>query len=194
MTSGATIRLATLADAPALLAIYAPYVQNTAITFEYEVPSLEEFEDRMRHTMARYPYLVAEADGTVLGYAYASSFHEREAYGWGAEVTIYVRQDQQRRGLGRALYSALERALTRQGVLSAYACIAYTKAEDIYLTNNSSVFHEHLGYRLVGRFRKCGYKFNRWYDMVWMEKQLGPHSVSPEPVRNFPEVADSFTI
>ncbi len=182
-----TIRPATPEDAPALLAIYAPYVRETAITFEYEVPSLEEFAGRIRRTLERYPYLAAQSGDEVLGYACAGAFKERAAYDWSVETTIYLRQDQRGHGLGRALYQALERCLAAQHIQNLNACIADpAQAGDPYLTGASAAFHARLGYQLVGRFHKCGYKFGRWYDMVWMEKILGATRSAPRRWSPFP--------
>ena len=175
------IRTATIADAQALLNIYAPYVENTAITFEYEVPSVEEFASRIEHTLLKYPYLVAEENGTLLGYAYASPFHDRPAYDWAVETSIYVDRTIKHRGIGRKLHDALENALRDQGILNMNACIAYPPEEDEYLDKNSVEFHSHMGYRLVGEFYKCGYKFHRWYNMVWMEKLIGEHQTDQKP-------------
>ena len=124
------IRTASAADAPALLKIYSPYVENTAITFEYDVPSTEEFASRIQHTLRKYPYLVAEEKGTLLGYAYAGPFHERPAYDWAVETSIYVDQSLKHRGIGRRLHDALETALREQGILNMNACIAYPPKED----------------------------------------------------------------
>ena len=185
------IRLAQPGDVDALLAIYAPYVEHTAITFEYTVPTLPEFESRIRRTLERYPWLVPEADSKIVGYAYAGPFKARAAYDWAVETTIYLKQGQTGRGTGRLLYQALERVLAAQGVLNLNACIAYPEPEDQYLTRNSAQFHRHLGYRLVGQFHRCGYKFGRWYDMVWMEKLIGPHLEHQPPVIPFPQVQAS---
>lgn len=179
------IRLATLADAKALLDIYRPYVEETAVSFEYTVPSLTEFEQRLSDIMAFYPCLVAEEEGGILGYAYASRFHARAAYAWSAEVTIYLAQEARGRGLGSALYHRLEGYLKGMGILNCNACIASTAHATPYLTNSSQAFHEKLGYRLVGRFHQSGYKFNQWFDMIWMEKLLGEHDVPPRPVMSF---------
>lgn len=165
-----TIRLASLDDAKALLDIYRYYVEETAITFEYDVPTLEEFTGRMRSIMAFYPYLVAEEDGKILGYDYASKFHPRAAYAWSAEVTVYLDKAARGKGVGRQIYGKLEDYLTQMGILNLNACIASTDVEDAYLTNGSEKFHRALGYQLVGKFHDSGYKFNRWYDMIWMEK------------------------
>ncbi len=183
------VRAASPADAAELLAVYAPYVERTAITFEYDVPSEQEFAGRIRRTLERYPYLVAERGGRILGYAYAGPFKERAAYGWAVETTVYVRQDCRRSGVGRLLYDALERTLAAQHILNLNACIAWPEQEDAYLTRDSISFHERLGYRLVGRFHKCGYKFGRWYDMAWMEKLIGEHKAEMPPVIPFPELA-----
>lgn len=188
------IRVATIADAKALLEIYAPYVTDTAITFEYTVPSLKEFEERISHVLGKYPYLVAERNGEIVGYAYASPFHPRAAYGWAVETTVYVKKDMKNSGIGRELYEALEEALSVQNILNLNACIAYPETEDEYLTKNSVEFHEHLGYRLVGEFCKCGFKFNRWYNMVWMEKHIGEHSKTPAEVRSFSEVGGKLRL
>ncbi len=176
------IRSAKPEDAPALLAIYAPYVQDTAITFEYDAPSEAEFARRISETIRKYPYLVLEDGGEALGYAYASTFKARAAYGWAVETTIYLRRDAQGKGYGRALYTALEEELKRRHFLNAYACITWADREDEYVTHASPRFHERMGYRLCGTFQKCGYKFGRWYDMIWMEKHLGEHTKRPEQV------------
>ena len=176
-----TIRTATLSDAQALLNIYSPYVEHTAITFEYDVPSVEEFASRIKNTLRKYPYLVAEKNGRLLGYAYASPFHERPAYDWAVETSIYVDQNIKHQGIGRRLHDALEDALRSQWILNMNACIAYPPEEDEYLDKNSVEFHTHMGYRLVGEFYKCGYKFHRWYNMVWMEKLIGNHLSDQKP-------------
>lgn len=171
------IRSASVNDAEALLKIYAYYVENTAITFEYDVPTLEDFQKRITNTLKKYPYLVVEKEGTILGYAYAGVFKDRAAYDWSAEVTIYLKYDAVKCGLGRMLYEALETEMKKRGFLNLYACIGYPIEEDEYLTRNSAEFHAHLGYQTVGEFHKCGYKFGRWYNMIWMEKLIGEHKV-----------------
>lgn len=173
--TGLAVRVAADIDAACLLAIYAPYVEQTAITFEYEVPSLEEFRARMEAVLAFYPYLVAERDGAIVGYTYASPFKGRPAYDWAVETSIYVAWDERGSGAGRVLHDALELCLAAQGILNMEACIAYPRVTDEFLTRNSAEFHAHLGYRMVGEFEKCGYKSGRWYNMVWMEKLIGAH-------------------
>ena len=190
------IRLAEEREIPAMLAVYAPYVEETAVSFEYAVPSPEEFRARLARVQGFYPWLVAEQEGRVLGYAYASRFHPRAAYDWSVEVSIYLGRQERGRGLGRQLYEALEAMLRAQNVLSAYACIAHTEAPDEYLDHASIRFHERMGYRLTGTFPNCGYKFERWYGMVWMEKRLvpasAPASLKPAPLVAFSSVQENF--
>ncbi len=188
------IRVATEQDSKVLLDIYSTYVDNTAITFEYTVPTLEEYTERICATLQKYPYLVAEHNGEIIGYAYAGAFKTRAAYDWSVETTIYVKQDCRNMGVGRILYDKLEEILAKQGILNLNACIAYPEIEDEYLTKGSVSFHEKLGYQLVGKFHKSGYKFNRWYDMVWMEKHIGDHEENQPPIKLFKEVIDEEEI
>lgn len=178
------IRTADISDAPKLLDIYSFYVENTAITFEYEVPTLEEFEERVKDTLKKYPYLVAEMDGRIVGYSYVGAFKSRAAYDWAVETTVYVHKDYKGMGIGKSLYEAIESITRKQNILNLEACIAYPAegAEDAYLTKDSVLFHEKMGYRMVGEFCKCGYKFDKWYNMVWMEKHLGEHKVPQPPI------------
>ena len=169
------IRDATQSDVEALLAIYAPYVKLTAITFEYEVPNVDDFRQRLQEVQAKYPWIVAEVDGQIVGYAYASPFKERAAYQWAVETSIYVDSNMKRLGIGRKLHEALEQRLKAQGILNMNACISFVEAEDEYLTHDSIRFHEQLGYQEVAHFHLCGKKFGRWYDMIWMEKLIGKH-------------------
>ncbi|MBQ7221279.1 MAG: GNAT family N-acetyltransferase [Synergistaceae bacterium] len=169
------LREAVPEDAEALVNIYAPYVLETAITFEYDVPEVSEFRERITHTLKNYPYIAAESEGIICGYAYAGAFVGRKAYERSCEVSIYIARDFRGRGLGRSLYAELESRLKAQGILNLYACIAYPETEDEYLTRDSVKFHERMGFRLAGHFHDCGYKFGRWYSMVWMEKIIGVH-------------------
>ena len=166
----AQIRSASPSDAPELAELYRWYVERTAVTYEYAAPDAEAFLARMRGVMESYPYLVAEEDGRCVGYAYAAAFHPREAYRFSVETVIYLRRDARGRGLGRELYAALEAELRARGFRNLYACIGWPDVPDEYLTRASAVFHERMGYRRCGYFRRCGYKFGRWYSMIWMEK------------------------
>lgn len=177
-----TVRSAEISDAERLVEIYDYYVRNTAITFEYETPSLDEFKGRMSRTLSRYPYIAAETDGIVRGYAYAGPFVGRAAYDRCCEVSVYVDCDHRKTGIGRMLYEALEARLADMGILNLYALIGFPETEDEYLTSNSADFHAHMGYIKAGEFHKCGYKFGRWYNMVCMEKIIGEHTDCPAPI------------
>ncbi len=169
------IRMASETDAGALLEIYRPYVEETAITFEYVAPTPDEFRCRIRETLKKYPYLAASDGGRIVGYAYASAFKGRAAYDWAVETSIYVDRACRGQGIGTALYSALEEWLRRQHILNVNACITYPNPDSVR-------FHEKLGYRTVAHFTKCGYKLGQWHDMIWMEKMLGEHENPPQPV------------
>ena len=184
------VRMADTRDAQEMLDIYEPYVKETAITFEYEPPALEEFSGRIKRTLERYPWLAAVDGERIAGYSYVSPFKDRAAYDWAVETTIYIRPEYKGQGIGKLLYGKLEAILKEQHILNLNACIACPKIDDEYLTRNSINFHEHLGYRFVGEFEKCGYKFGRWYNMVWMEKHIGEHHTEQPPVIPFPELKD----
>lgn len=242
------LRLATPQDAEALLEIYAPYVKQTAISFEYDVPGAAEFAGHIEQTPQRYPYLLAyvsdeaagandERDenfkisagaeseispadeardrtnaamkqnganlivaakqsgvnlkhGQILGYAYASVFKERAAYDWSAECSVYVSRNVRALGIGRLLYEALQRALRAQNIVDMNACIAC--GDDEYLNDASVRFHERMGFRFVGRFERCAYKFGRWYDMAWMQKPIGEHLQNQPAMRPFARFRDEI--
>ena len=182
------VRDATMEDAERILEIYDYYVRNTAITFEYDTPSLDEFKRRMKKTMQRYPYLVILKDGRIEGYAYAGVFIGRAAYDWSCEMTIYLDHNARKCGMGGAIYEALEKALRDMGILNLYACIGSPECDDEYLTANSADFHVHLGFVKVGEFHQCGSKFGRWYNMIWMEKVIGGHETKQSLIIPYPEL------
>lgn len=168
------VRNAVEADAAQLLAIYAPYVEQTAITFETEVPSVAEFEKRIVETQEKFPYLVAEEDGEIIGYAYAHPYYGRAAYAWTVESSIYVKMDGRKAGVGTILYDALENALAEQHVVNVLACIS--------LPNEGSIaFHSKRGYQKVAHFDRIGYKFDKWHDIVWLQKRLTTEK-TPKPI------------
>lgn len=183
-----TIRNATIDDAERILEIYDYYVRNTAITFKYKTPTITEFKERIRTIKKKYPYLVILKDEKIEGYAYAGTFIGRAAYDWSCEMTIYLDRNARKCGLGRKIYEALEDELRKMGILNLYACIGYPEKSDEYLTTNSADFHKHLGFAKVGEFHKCGYKFGRWYDMIWMEKIIGKHKENQPEVKLYPEL------
>lgn len=186
-----TLRIAEKNDAPALLDIYSPYVRETAITFEYDVPTISEFENRITSTLVSYPYVIAELGNRIVGYAYTGEFKSRAAYKWSVETSIYVDRNVHRAGIGKKLYSALEKLSAAQNIVNMNACIAYPEEDDFYLNKNSVQFHEHLGFKMVGEFHKCAYKFNNWYNMVWMEKIIGEHTSDQKPFIPFSELDES---
>jgi L-amino acid N-acyltransferase YncA len=160
------------ADAAPCAAIYAPFVRQTAISFEEQPPDAAEMRRRMENLASHYPWLVAEEDGTVVGYAYASPHRERAAYRWAADVAIYIGDNHQGRGLGRALYEALFERLATQGLRVACAGIA--------LPNPASVaLHEKLGFQPVGIYRRIGWKAGLWHDVAWWQLELAPASDGP---------------
>ena len=175
MIDDISIRFAKPEDAKELLKIYAYYVTDTAISFETEVPSEEKFKLRIEEVLKSYPFIVACKDDEILGYAYLHSFVGRKAYELSAETTIYLNPDKKKMGIGKKLYSVLEDIAKAQNITNLYSCIGYVDKEDEYLNNNSVQFHEHTGFRMVGKFENCGHKFGRWYHMVWMEKIIGEH-------------------
>lgn len=170
--SNITIRSATPDDAAAIWNIYRYYVERTAISFEITMPTQEQIRQRIEKVLSGFPYLVAELNGQIIGYAYAGHFIPREAYYHCAEVSIYISRENHRSGIGRMLYDALSEQLRAKGITQIYACIGVPEIDDEYLTNNSAEFHAHMGFREVGRFRNSGKKFGRFYHMIWMEKLI----------------------
>lgn len=159
------IRSAIPTDARAILDIYEPYITDTSITFETEVPTIDEFMERMDNIQKRYPYLVYEADGVIIGYAYASKHRERAAYRYSADVSVYVKPSYHKQGIGKALYTKLFDLLRDQGIYTVYACIT--------VPNDASIeLHKSLGFTEVGTFHNAGYKLGKWHDVIWFEKAL----------------------
>lgn len=167
-----SVRLATVQDVPRILEIYGPYVQTTAISFEYEVPNIEEFTRRFLKVTAQFPWLVWEEEGSILGYAYGSLPFERAAYQWSAEASIYLCPEACGKGIGRKLYAALEEYLQKQGYRKVYAIITTTNEDSV-------AFHRAVGYRHVATMPDCGYKFGKWHGTVWMEKDLNTWDAPP---------------
>lgn len=176
-----TLRLAKPDDAEKLLEIYAPFVSSSDrtlsdVSFEYEVPSVEEFTERIKNISADYPYIVCEHEGRLLGYVYAHPYIQRAAYQWGAEVTIYLAPEGQGRGLGKVMYAALEALLRLQGIVVTYACITASNEHSVKM-------HEACGYKIIGTFNNTGFKHDHWLDMVWMEKVIAEHPKQPELIK-----------
>lgn len=182
------IRPATEKDVPEILSIYAPYVESTTITFEYDVPCRREFLQRFYDITAQYPFLVWEEEGQILGYAYASAPYTRAAYRWCAEPSIYLRPEAKGRGIGRRLYAALEWILDQQGYQVLYALITTENTDSIR-------FHEKIGYISRVDFPDCGYKLGRWLGVTWMEKRIKivqSPSGFPTPWRSIVQNVETF--
>ncbi|MBD9499500.1 N-acetyltransferase family protein [Pseudomonas sp. PDM17] len=175
------IRQARPEDAPAVQLIYAPIVAGTAISFEEVPPTIEEMRQRIVSTLQNYPYLVAERDGRLVGYAYASQHRARAAYRWAVDVTVYIAEGERRAGVGRSLYAALLPILAKQGFNAAYAGIALPNAGSVGL-------HEQLGFRHIGTFPQVGFKLGRWHDVGYWRLELGTPSNSPNDPRRYPEI------
>jgi L-amino acid N-acyltransferase YncA len=172
---GRSVRVARISDAHDICAIYAPIVINTPISFEAVPPSVAEMEVRIRDTLSMLPYLVCEASGRVVGFAYAGSHRTRAAYRWSVDVTVYVADGARRTGVGLSLYRALLAILRRQRFHSAFAGIT--------LPNDGSVaLHEAVGFRNLGIYREVGFKLGRWHDVGWWRLSLGSGSPAGEPV------------
>ena len=179
------IRVAKIEDLPRILEIYKPYVENTAISFEYAVPTLEAFTQRFLGITKQFPWLVWEEEGTVLGYAYGSAPFERTAYQWSAEASIYLCPEAQGRGIGKKLYAALEEILQKQGYRKVYAIVTTANAASL-------AFHEAVGFRLVASMPECGYKFGQLHGITWLEKQLNSEEILSQFPKSVPEVVNLY--
>lgn len=179
------VRFADTEDAAELLNIYTPYITDTAITFEYVIPPVEDFAGRIESVMQSFPWLVCEVDGKPAGYAYASRFRPRAAFQWDAEVSVYLSAEFHRSGIGSALYDCLEAILKEQGYLNLYALITHPHPA-------SEGFHAGRGYRPLGIYHGTGYKFGKWHDLIVMEKQLAPLPENPFPCKKYNELNKVF--
>jgi len=177
------IRIATLDDAQAILDIYTPYIVNTAITFEFDLIPLEAFKERMKKVMSKYPWLVCELEGKVIGYAYASMYRERAAFNWDCECSVYIAEEAHRKGIATILYTKLFEYLKLQGLYNIYAFITYPHDSSIQL-------HKKFGFTEVGIFKKTGYKMGKWWDLIVMEKVLRPFEGEPEQLKTYSEIME----
>ena len=167
------IRLATVEDAEAILDIYKTYIENTRVTFEIEVPTVEAFRERMERIMAQFPWIVCEIDGKIAGYAYGSKHGERAAYRWSADLSVYIHENYHRYGLGTALYTALLELLRRQGYFTVYAGVSTPNPK-------SEAFHTAFGFRNLGEFKNAGYKLGGWCGVSWYELVLNEYVAEPK--------------
>ncbi len=184
MRENKNIRLATPEDSEALLDIYAPFVKNTVITFEYEVPTMAEFSSRITNISRKYPWLVCEMGGQIVGYAYASKFSERAAYDWSVDASVYVHPDFHGKKIGTALYGCLFQLLRLQGFYNVYAVITGAN-------QGSLDFHQSLGFRLEGLYPHVGYKFNQWQDVQWLALTIKDHREPPQKPRSIHDIKET---
>ncbi len=176
-----TLRLANKDDAKDLVDIYSQYI-DTQITFEYDLPSVEEFSNRISEISRTFPYLVCEIDGLIKGYAYAHKFRERTAYQWSVELSIYLSRDCHSKGIGKKLYRALIDILKLQGVQMAYSGVTMPNPK-------SEGLHEALGFQESGVWRNCGYKCNSWHSVKWYELEIGTLSTNPQPIISIGDIS-----
>lgn len=161
------LRLVTSQDSKEILAIYAPYIKETVITFEYDIPSLEEFTNRVVTISKNMPYIVATNNNEIIGYGYASLYRERRAYAWAVELSIYVDNTKKQRGVGTKIYDAILGLLKELGYCRVYSCVTYPNPPSI-------AFHTKYGFQEIGVFHKAGYKFGKWFDILWLELDIDP--------------------
>ena len=175
MDTGFDLRYARVGDAEGILEIYKPYVLNTAITFEYTVPSMEDYTKRIEGIMNEYPFFVCGDDGRIIGYAYAHKFRERAAYDWDIETSVYVKEEYQKKGIATLLYNKLLDECTLRGYHNAFAGIT--------IPNDKSVsFHSKMGFTNIGVFKNAGFKQGAWHSVLFMEKNLIPCDHSPKEI------------
>jgi L-amino acid N-acyltransferase YncA len=179
------IRLATVEDASGILQIYAPYIRDTSLTFETDVPTIEAFQQRIENYLQNWPWLLCDDEGLIAGYAYASRYRERVAYQWSVECSVYIHDQYHHAGIGKALYEALLAILKMQGYRNVYAVIN--------LPNEASVrFHEHCGFSFFAEFPKVGYKLGQWKNVGWWQKKINDYDFDPEPPVKFSELNKDF--
>ena len=174
-------RFATENDAKKILKIYKPYIENTTITFEYKVPSVEEFKGRIRDVLEEYPYIVCECENEIIGYAYAHRIWARAAYQWDVELSVYTDGDYAGNGIGKKMYKILIEILKLQNVVNVYGLVTYPN-------ENSEKLHNYFGFKKVAYFENTGYKFGKWIGVTWFEKAINPYSENPEPVKKISEI------
>jgi L-amino acid N-acyltransferase YncA len=179
------IRMATELDSVSILEVYAPFIRNSIITFECKLPTAQEFKKRIIDITQKYPWLVYEVNGDIVGYAYASQYNNRSAYDWSADCSIYIKPDFHRKGIATALYFALIQLLKLQGYYNAYAGITLPNAK-------SEGFHKSFGFKPVGVYHNVGYKLNGWHDVMWMEYTIVEHSKQPLKPKMIIEIENSI--
>jgi len=180
-----SIRLVNTEDSAGILKIYAPYILKTSLTFEIEVPDEKAFKERIGTYLQNWPWLVCEIDGQIIGYAYGTRYRERVAYQWGTEVSVYIHDDHHRKGIAKALYTALIKILKKQGFRNAYAVINLPN-------DNSVAFHESCGFKYFATYENVGYKLGKWKNVGWWQLQLNDYNNEPEAPILFRDLKKEF--
>lgn len=181
MPNNIKIRLAEESDCQEMLDIYAPFVKETTVSFEYEIPSYDEFKNRIIDVQKKYPWIVCVVDDAIAGYAYASPFNKRSAYEWSVDYSIYVSPTKHKLGIGTALYTCLTDILRFQGFYNAYAGVTSSN-------NKSENFHKSFGFKEVGTYHNAGYKFNNWHHVTWYEYQIADVENPPKKIKFIHEI------
>lgn len=184
MLKDKTIRLAGESDCPSILQIYAPYITDTFITFECQIPTITEFSKRMANIQRKYPWLVCKINDNIAGYAYASHFNEREAYNWSVIFSVYISPQYHRKNMGKALYFALFELLRLQGYYNAYAGVTLPNMK-------SERLHESFGFKAIGIYQNVGYKFGSWHDVKWYGLRINEHIQSPAKPKSIQEISNT---
>lgn len=179
------LRLATSSDSEAILKIYGPYIRDTAVSFETDVPAVNEFAGRIESICKQYPYLVYLVDDRIVGYAYASRHRERAAYCYDVDVSIYVLPEYHGSGIAYKLYSCLFEVIEQLGYFNAYAGFTVPNEKSEY-------FHRKFGFKTIGTYHKTGYKFDKWHDVTWLEKSIHAHCEKPGPIKSMSELSDAY--
>ena len=179
-----SFRFATENDAEKILAIYKPYVENTTITFEYNVPTIEKFRERIREILKDYPYIVCEYGNEIVGYAYAHRIWSRAAYQWDAELSIYTNEKYAGNGIGKKLYGILLEILKLQNVVNVYGLLTYPN-------KSSEKLHNYFGFKKVAFFENVGFKFGKWIGVTWFEKAINPYFENPDSIKRILEIDES---
>ncbi len=179
------IRFIDKKDSFAVLSIYSPYILNTAITFEYAVPTIQEFEARVESISSQFPYLVCEIDGEIVGYAYASKYHERMAYQWNCELSVYIAPQHHGKHIATAFYSCLLALLIAQGYKNVYVLVNVDNQSSYYL-------HNSFGFEQVGLQKNTGYKFGKWHDVATLSKQIAEYDLNPLEPKSIHGIEDTL--
>lgn len=174
-------RMADVLDTEDILEIYKPYVTDTVITFEYEVPTVEDFKNRIEDISLEYPYIVCIYKDKIIGYAYAHKYAKRAAYQWDVEISIYLDIDYRNFGIGKILYKKVIKILKLQNIQNIYACVTSANSQSIK-------FHEKLGFEFIGVFKNTGYKFDKWHDITWFGMSINDKNRKPEKFKSIKNV------